>query len=595
MDGADRRPDKPESLPPASLINKLSAVFGRDWSASPAQARTAVLTSFTTLSKEDTAVVEGRQSSMDGNTEAELKDCEDAGTGTSTKEPNNCDKPVDSDLLLVSMVETYSDDGEEDDDIHTAVAQSGQLSRSPETLLSETKGGKNKARPSEPPPYSSLECRYIEQHVDYPVFRTHNLKNPSALDQTRFARSNSKTDQDEVHSGPQWNATTDAPVTTETAVCEPVATCVTADATISSSSSVGESAQASPTTTVGQPEKDQNMDQVKEMSNQDIDGKGGEESHSSPVSSTLPLYSPRITEVAPCLEERSDTNNTTEELPGSFGSVKASSTSSATSRVTQDPTTTSVRSPNSSSPKTPSSFRPASANSSPSKGAAASPSAGAFQLPALFSGLRVLRKGATGEDRETLSEIKQRQKDTELAMLSLKKTVNKAKNFPEQITVTPMKKRAEPRPVADTKCNLIGQLNLLLNLDNHEMSSRSDREEESSPLKATKDAPKAEEEGEMTEQTVAAIVHTSPTEKKTTSDLAYETFRRLLGPKPPKKEITEPMDLDAVKKKLKNEKELLKSIFDRSAKSPGSPTDSKSPTEANVCTYNTKSHCFLIL
>ncbi|KAG7259068.1 hypothetical protein CRUP_026600, partial [Coryphaenoides rupestris] len=331
---------------------------------------------------------------MDGNTEAELKDCEDAGTVTSTKEPNNRDKSVDSDLLLVTMVETYIDDGDEED-MHTAIAQSGQLPRIPETLLSETKGGKKKERPSEPPPYSSLDCRYIEQHVDYPVFRTHNLmersfKNPSALSQTRFARSNSKTGQDEAHSGPQWNATTDAPVTMETALCEPVATCVTAD-TINSSSSV------------------------------------------------------------------------------------------------------------------------ASANSSPSKGAAASPSAGPFQMPALFSGLRVLKKGATGEDRETLSEIKQRQKDTELAMLSLKKTVNKAKNFPEQITVTPVKKRAEPKLVADTKCNLIGQLNLLLNLDGHEMSSRSDREEESSPLKATKDAPKAEEEGEMTEQNAEV---TSPTDSE---------------------------------------------------------------------------------
>ena len=85
-------------------------------------------------------------------------------------------------------------------------------------------------------------------------------------------------------------------------------------------------------------------------------------------------------------------------------------------------------------------------------------------------------------------------------------------------------------------------------------------------------------------------VVTTPTEKKKTSDLAYETFKNLFGPKTPKKGITEPTDLDAVKQKLKSEKELLKSIFDRAAKSPLSPTDPKSPTEVYVCTRQ-HNHC----
>ena len=278
-------------------------------------------------------------------------------------------------------------------------------------------------------------------------------------------------------------------------------------------------------------------------------------------------------------ESQSDTNGKTEDLSGSSGCIKASSASSASPRITQDPTETCVRPPSSSpssSSKKPSSSLPNSANSSPSKTAASSP-AGPFQLPALFSGLRVHKKGATGEDRETLSEIKQREKDTELALLSLKKTVNKTKHYPEQIVVTPVRRRSEPKQMADTKSNLLGQLNLLLNLDNHEMSSRPDHEKES-PVDAKKDAP----QGETTEQVVAVI--TAPTEKKKTSDLAYETFKNLCGPKSPKKEITSPTDLGAVKQKLKNDKELLKSIFDRGAKSPLSPSDAKSPTEVYVST-----------
>ena len=441
-----------------------------------------------------------------------------------------------------------------------------------------------------------------------------SLKNPSAL-----ARTNSKTGKGAAHGSPLGNAA-NTPADTETAVCEAVATNVKADIISCSSTdavtepvhvsaevsstvpSADESVKfASPSSSeapvdcvtkasliaaIGEQEKALDVDLVTEMSRQkDGDVMRREEPHASPVSSPLPLSSPGTTEVSlgpsPSPAAQSDTNDKTEDLSRSFGCSEASSTSSPGSRITQDHTKTHVRSPNS-SPKMPSSSLPASANSSPSKVAATSP-AGPFQLPALFSGLRVLKKGATGEDRETLSEIKQREKDTELAVLSLKKTVNKAKHLPEQITVTPVKKRTDPKPIAETKTNLLGQLNLLLDLDNPEISSRSNNEQES-PTEAQKDAPKGEKEG-TTEQNEAEIAYTSPAEKKKTSDLAYETLRTFLARKTPKKEMTDPLDLDAVKKKLKNEKELLKSIFDRGVKSPCSPTSPKSPTEACVCTH----------
>lgn len=626
MEGAGRSPVKPESLPPSSLINKLSSVFGRDWSTTPAApAKTAVLTSFRTLSKEDATAGECKQSSADANANDGLKGREDAPLAgssdrrkdvrsvVSTKVPIDPDHSVDSDLLLVTMVETYSDtendDGDEEE-THTAAAPSGELSWTPETPASEEVAGQTE-RPREPPPYSSEECRYIEQNVDYPVFRTHNLlehalKNPSALHHTRFTTTNSKMGKDEAHDDAPGSATTNGPVNAGAAACEAVAiscsgtgvvtdplnvsaggissTEPSADESVKSAEApVDCSPKASLITPVEEREKAEDVDQVKEISRQkDKDVKGREESHPIPVSPRLPLSSPRITGVSlgpsPRPAAKSDTNDKTEELLGSLGRIEATGVSSASPRITQGHTKTKVGSTNT-SPKTPSSSLPASTDSSPSKGAATSP-AGPFQLPALFRGLRVLKKGATGEDRETLSEIKQREKATELAMLSLKKTVNKAKHVPEQITVTPARKRIEPKPVADTKSNFIGQLNLLLNLDNHEMSSRPDDGQES-PNEAKKDAPKGGKEA-MAEQNVAVVVYTSPTEKKKTSDLAYETFKNVFGPKSPKKEMTEPVDLDAVKKKIKIEKELLKSIFDRSGKSPGSPTNLRSPTEANT-------------
>ena len=140
MDSAGRSPDKPESLPPtSSLINKLSTVFGRNWSASPAPARTAVLTSYKT--KEDTDVGERKQCSTDAKAKGELENCEDTRrksvaassdvrrdvrSGTSSEEPNNHDKSVNSDLLLATMVETYSDvEDDNDEEMHAAAAKMG--------------------------------------------------------------------------------------------------------------------------------------------------------------------------------------------------------------------------------------------------------------------------------------------------------------------------------------------------------------------------------------------------------------------------------------------------------------------------------------
>ncbi|TNN87226.1 Formin-1 [Liparis tanakae] len=196
-------------------------------------------------------------------------------------------------------------------------------------------------------------------------------------------------------------------------------------------------------------------------------------------------------------------------------------------------------------------------------------------MPALFSGLRVLKKGASGNDRETMSEIKQNEKDADLALLSLKKTVNKAKLIPDQKTTTsPAKRTAEPKPIAETKSSVMGNLSQLLNLDNQDETKRSDIGQEGDPEHRGKES----EIGE--EVLLSPEPPTTPLERKKTSDLAYETFKNIFGPKTVKKEKTEVVDLEAVKKKIKNDKENLRAIFERSSKSPGK--ELTSPTEVNV-------------
>lgn len=241
------------------------------------------------------------------------------------------------------------------------------------------------------------------------------------------------------------------------------------------------------------------------------------------------------------------------------------------------------------SPKTPEMHTPPSAspvtlslNSSLSSGTAVS-SSPSFQMPALFSGLRVLKKGAVGEERETVSEIKQREKDAELALLSLKKTVNKAKLLPEQKTPSPVKKHPEPKPVSDTKSTVLGQLSHLLNKDSHNETKQSDHGQDAD-LKLSQKQSENRHSTEVLDKEKSSVPETptSTPERKKTSDLAYETFKNIFGPKTTTKDKAEDVDLEAVKRKIKNDKESLRSIFERSSKSP--VKEASCLIEPNVCT-----------
>ncbi|XP_051725120.1 formin isoform X2 [Ctenopharyngodon idella] len=169
-----------------------------------------------------------------------------------------------------------------------------------------------------------------------------------------------------------------------------------------------------------------------------------------------------------------------------------------------------------------------------------------YQLPALFSGLRVLKKGAVGDERETLSEIKQR--DGDRALLNLKQRVNKAKV--EQLTGTSVaKKKNEPRNLSE--------ITSLLQKATHGETTR-------------------EESVDPPELTAGNTVCSG----KAVTDSTYDALKsKLFSSKPAKKDLVETaLDLDAVKRKKKNDKELLRSIFERqSSKAP--VTDVKSPTE----------------
>lgn len=184
-----------------------------------------------------------------------------------------------------------------------------------------------------------------------------------------------------------------------------------------------------------------------------------------------------------------------------------------------------------------------------------SPSPPSFQMPALFSGLRVLKKGAAGGDRDTTAEIKQREKDADLALLSLKKSVNKARLYPEQKTPSPSRKQA-----ADGNTTTTGQ------------TGNTSGGPQDTPANGKT---VCENEGGATGEK-----RPGAPEKRTTSDLAYETFRGIFGTRGARKDKTEDVNLEAVKRKSKSDKENLKSIFERASRTPSK--ELKSPSETKV-------------
>ncbi|KGL72298.1 Formin, partial [Tinamus guttatus] len=172
-----------------------------------------------------------------------------------------------------------------------------------------------------------------------------------------------------------------------------------------------------------------------------------------------------------------------------------------------------------------------------------------FQLPAFFSGLRVRKKGLTTEDGETVTEIKPREDD--LALLKLRQPVKKS-SITSGLTT---KKKSSELKASPT---FLEQLSHLLNID---VSKNDERAEDSGEGSGeTEDSDEAQEN--------KASGKTEP---------PLDVFKALFT-RPPKKETTaDPSELEALKRKMRNEKESLKAVFERSKSKPGDGPSDKSP------------------
>nr|XP_020661834.1 formin-1 isoform X1 [Pogona vitticeps] len=184
-----------------------------------------------------------------------------------------------------------------------------------------------------------------------------------------------------------------------------------------------------------------------------------------------------------------------------------------------------------------------------------------FQLPAFFSGLRVRKKGSSADVEETVTEIKQ--KDSELAMLKLRQPVKNSHIAPELIM---KRKPAEPKAAP----TFLEQLSQLLgpkteDKDSCEVISDSGSREDSQGRKSP-----------------VRVEPTSTSEeiKPSPAESALDAFKALFT-RPPKRETTaDPSELEAIKRKMRHEKESLKAVFERSISKSGDGAADTKPIDA---------------
>ena len=188
-----------------------------------------------------------------------------------------------------------------------------------------------------------------------------------------------------------------------------------------------------------------------------------------------------------------------------------------------------------------------------------------FQLPAFFSGLRVLKKGATAEGGETITEIKP--KDGDLALLKLTQPVQRSLAQAGPPTVKKGEKTNHPKATP----TLLEQLSQLLNIDVPKAEPKAEDPEQPKGEEMGCDAPQESQSDPGEAQTQGAEVKPKPPET------ALEAFKALFIRPPKKGSTADASELEALKRKMRQEKESLRAVFERSRSRPADgPSDSKS-------------------
>lgn len=154
-----------------------------------------------------------------------------------------------------------------------------------------------------------------------------------------------------------------------------------------------------------------------------------------------------------------------------------------------------------------------------------------IQLPALFSSLRVLRKGVTGPEQDKQEDVKAQG------------------GFLDQISqFLSREKRVDEKQGSD------------LGSERHQDESNPNRVNENNRSHERKERePQMDENANMSE----SVESTKP---MSSAEAAFDAFKAFFTPKPLKKDSEEKADLEAMRKRIKNDNVLLKTFFENASK-----------------------------
>lgn len=149
-----------------------------------------------------------------------------------------------------------------------------------------------------------------------------------------------------------------------------------------------------------------------------------------------------------------------------------------------------------------------------------------IQLPALFSGLRVLRKGVVGPEHDTVALIGSSSQRT----------------------------KSETSPDFPPQGGFLEQISTFLNLD-----KRSDERE----VKVVEASQGEKGEGGGEEKEGGGPEPAKPA--VSSAEAAFDAFKAFFTPKPLRKDPAEKVDLETLRKKIKADKDALRALFDRTS------------------------------
>lgn len=166
-----------------------------------------------------------------------------------------------------------------------------------------------------------------------------------------------------------------------------------------------------------------------------------------------------------------------------------------------------------------------------------------IQLPALFSGLRVLRKGVVGPEHDTVAPIKPSAQGTRREL------------FPEKV-----------------QGSFLDQISLFLSRE-----KRGDEKEKRLEVEAEGDLTTEKTDNEELDKYQEADALLDAAKPHVSSaEAAFDAFKAFFTPKPLKKDPAEKVDLEAVRKKIRADKDALRALFERtSTKTPETKEDCK--------------------